>query len=571
MMAVLVPAAHGEWSHQDLVLQPGWNAVYLTVDPEPSEPAAVFANAPVKSVWTWNKRFKSSQFLRDPNTLLPEEEEWLTWFPTGSFNEFLSTLFAVQGGKAYLIEIDGSTPVSLRIKGKVRTDQMEWLSDSFNLVGFNVDPQQPPTFESFFSPAKELRGEKMYRLNAEGNWEEIADKANTRVDAGKAYLIHCRGTSSYSGPLFVKTEIPGGLKYDLDIRDQRLILKNETDLPKTVTISLLPTERVAEAGSVPLAGEVSLYYKRLLAWHKIDEPLSVTVKPNSEGSLDLAVKRGEMATPANEKALFENTLVVKDGEGSLLRLPVTARKTLDDAGLYVGLVKLDAVSEVIASTSTPTETPSEFRFRIIVHKDDAGTPKVSLLQHVTVMQVQESEAPDPSNPGGTITVPSRYVLLTDDALIPQYEGVSLRDGEIVGRRITAPVFGFDAPVTLTPNLNDGNIFEAQITMPYDDPLNPFLHRYHPDHNNLNENYEPFRDSGGVDVSEGVESFTFTRTIRLTFTPEDPENLGEIAWGYDLVGGTYEETISGVHKRDIKVKGTFRLNRVSTIAKLNDQI
>jgi len=40
------------------------------------------------------------------------------------------------------------------------------------------------------------------------------------------------------------------------------------------------------------------------------------------------------------------------------------------------------------------------------------------------------------------------------------------------------------------------------------------------------------------------------------------------FGYNEMGGNYQETITGIHKSAIYVSGTFRLTRVSLIAELN---
>lgn len=572
MAAGTGPLMHAGWASQEITLEPGWNAVYLSVQPAPKSCDEVFQDIPVKSVWTWNRRFSPVQFVRDPNTLVPEEEEWLTWFPADSYQAFLSTFHALTGGKGYLIELDSESPVTLTLSGTAVTAGTDWLSDSFNLVGFEVDPNNTPTFARFFAPAKELAGQQAYRLDREGRWERIEDWEDERIQPGEAYLVYCDGPSTYRGPVAVHTEMPGGLRFGLEVTQQKLFLENTTDTAKTLRLSLAPTERALSEGGGPSAGEVALYYKRTLAWRPMEDPLSVTLEPDSKGVIELAVRRAEMPTPSSEDAVFANTLEISDGAGSLLRVPVSARKAIDDAGLYVGLAVLDAVSEAGALDSvTPKPTPSEFRFRLIVHKDDQDPPQVHLLQHVTVMQVQPSEVPDPDDPDNTIVVPGRYVLLADDALVAGYEGVSLRDNEIVGRRISSPVFGFDDPVDLVQDADNPALYTGVIVMTYDDPKNPFLHRYHPDHNNLNELYAPFENASGDDVSENVESYTFTRTVKLTFTADDPERLGEISWGYDLIGGIYEETISGLHKRDIHLKGTFRLNRVSSVARLNDEL
>ena len=96
------------------------------------------------------------------------------------------------------------------------------------------------------------------------------------------------------------------------------------------------------------------------------------------------------------------------------------------------------------------------------------------------------------------------------------------------------------------------------------PLNPFKHKYHPDHDNLDERFE---DS----LPEGIESFTITRHMSLQFQDEDPEGLQPAGFGDRITGGTFHEVIEGVHRSPIHVAGTFRLSRVTEVAVLNDEL
>jgi hypothetical protein len=100
-----------------------------------------------------------------------------------------------------------------------------------------------------------------------------------------------------------------------------------------------------------------------------------------------------------------------------------------------------------------------------------------------------------------------------------------------------------------------------VGLDYDHPLNPFKHIYHPDHNNLDERFEQ-------KLAEGKESFSVTRSLSLEFTATDPAGLNPPGWGETELGGTYRETITGVHRSAIQVSGNFRLVRVSPAAAVN---
>jgi len=92
-------------------------------------------------------------------------------------------------------------------------------------------------------------------------------------------------------------------------------------------------------------------------------------------------------------------------------------------------------------------------------------------------------------------------------------------------------------------------------------LNPFVHRYHPDHDNLDARFEQ-------QLPEGRESFSVTRQVTLEFTGIDPLGLNPPGWGSSELGGNYRETIHGLHRNDLRIAGTFRLVRITTAANLN---
>jgi hypothetical protein len=132
-------------------------------------------------------------------------------------------------------------------------------------------------------------------------------------------------------------------------------------------------------------------------------------------------------------------------------------------------------------------------------------------------------------------------------------------GESIGRRLSSAAFGFRQPVLLAGAFGGTNT--GTITLGYDDPLNPFKHRYHPDHDNLDERFE-------TKLPEGRESFNVVRAVTLEFGAVDPLGVHPPGWGNTELGGTYRETISGLHRQPIQISGAFRLVRASRTAQLN---
>lgn len=99
-----------------------------------------------------------------------------------------------------------------------------------------------------------------------------------------------------------------------------------------------------------------------------------------------------------------------------------------------------------------------------------------------------------------------------------------------------------------------------ITVGHDAPTNPFVHTYHPNHDNLDARFENA-------LPAGQESYTITRRITLDFEPS-LTGVNDPAFGSTLLGGNYIEEISGVHKNPILVQGTFLIRRLSDIDVLN---
>src|SRR6187399_3282524 len=124
---------------QTIVLQPGWNSVFLEVRPEPNDAETVFGGLPLASAWTWNPSGPKVEFVDDPTERLAPSAQWLGYFPRPRPESILTNLFAVQANRAYLIKIDGNLPVTWTVKGSPEVQSYRWSPDGFNLVGFPVD------------------------------------------------------------------------------------------------------------------------------------------------------------------------------------------------------------------------------------------------------------------------------------------------------------------------------------------------------------------------------------------------------------------------------------------------
>jgi hypothetical protein len=185
------------------------------------------------------------------------------------------------------------------------------------------------------------------------------------------------------------------------------------------------------------------------------------------------------------------------------------------------------------------DVPAPFPLRLIVHRGDNGITK--LLQHVFV---------------GPDAVTSNSIITLEESKL--HAGMLSR-----ARRITA---------VHLPISNDGwqlkgefsglGIMNAVLNDGFDNiASNPFLHSYHPDHDNLDALFQPI-------TKPGVESYDIKRQITLAFTPPG-DDFASRTVGSSRLQGTYLENIvlkgSDSQTRTIVTKGDFLLTRVSSIA------
>jgi len=449
---LIAAPAWSEWGVQRIELQPGWNAVFLQVQPYENRCDEVFEGVPVESIWMWNKRFDSVQFVQDPKNLVPEDPDWLTWFAPDHPSAFLSDLHAVFSGRSYLVKLGGREPVTVELEGRMEVRKLHWIQNSFNFVGFHVNNEKAPTFQEFLGSDKALSGLKIYRTLPNGENKAVQNPTTDRLREGEAYWIYADGPTQFGGPLKVNTRDNNGLVFGDVVREHTLRLSNESKVPRKVTVRLLPSERPQKSAKSmsDLAGPVALSYRRLVSWADLSGPLTFTLEPGREQALQLAVRRAAMQQSPDPTAKYESVLEVTDNRGSRFLVPVSADGGVNYTGIWAGTVTLNAVSEAgnAADRVTTTPTADPFIFRIILHVGEDGA--VHLLQRVSLMQVQAVFGPSADDPNvQEVVTPARYVAITDEALLPQFEGISIRDGQLVGRRISAPAFSFTGPQPLT--------------------------------------------------------------------------------------------------------------------------
>ena len=553
-VAVLISATSRAQTHtQSFELRPGWNAVWLEVDPPRRDPAEVFAGLPLHGVWTWADRVSATDFIQNPGDAGWNRAQWLSFFPKDSPESVLSNLRSVLPQRAYLVRLAGTQPVRWSVAGRPTLRPPNWTPDTYNLRGFPVDPSAPPSFRSFFRPspahyeAGTDRLEKIFALGTDGTWSEVAPEAT--MQRGVAYWVHTRGASDYVAPFHL--ELNTGDVVDFDATDRRVVLdlRNRLVLGKGIRIehrvtndSHLVLVQSALSGSTNLSKPLGIHTQLVSAatTHRLTVGLDRSRLPASP-------------TASTASALHTSLLAISDGEGTLFNVGTRAFGSAapDLVGLWMGTASITNVVSVpdAGNTNASGAVPLAFPLRVLLHVDSAG--QVSLLRDVTLLYTAADPTATPAASPATslATLPTR--LITDPAILASLPPLDIRAGRITGRRLTAPHFDFalgagQFQLNLTGTLAIGNQVHGIANIPSDLPTNPFLHRYHPDH--------------GTN-----QAYAITREITIAFdAPVDiaPGDAG------DALGGTYSEVLTGLHKQPLTTSGSLALRRISKVGTLN---
>ena len=188
---------------------------------------------------------------------------------------------------------------------------------------------------------------------------------------------------------------------------------------------------------------------------------------------------------------------------------------------------------------TGTSTARSFPLRTLLHVNDRGTSR--LLSQVFLGQLDAA-------PDYAIGLCSLESLLKQDA-------------KANAQRMVAAHMPPKQVIVGSGSVGSGSATYT-ITVPYNDATNPFVHKYHPDHDNKNPRFDSITLPHGVSattakMSDGVEAPAITRVCTFTFT----------ASGGSVMSGTYSEILTGVHRKPIQLTGTFELRRASEIGTL----
>lgn len=245
-------------------LNSGWNAIYLSVDPLNSDPAAVFSDSSIDVVASFRASGSFGQFSTDLTVDKLRLLGWGIWYAPARDDSFLSTLWAIHGQTPYLVH--ATEAGSFAVRGAAMAAQRTWRSNAFNLVGFAVDPAAPPRFDQFFSASPAHRNQPIYRM-VDGIWVRVQNPNATLMRSGEAFWVYCDGASDFSGPLAISGIEHGGLS--LQSLEKDLVLRNDAPYPLSSVL-----EQVVEGeNTVPLAVMVQVVGEKSQRVQSIPVPM----------------------------------------------------------------------------------------------------------------------------------------------------------------------------------------------------------------------------------------------------------------------------------------------------------
>ncbi len=625
-----VPAAT---QTQTLNLAVGWNAIWLEVEPTDTNGRRLSVDQVFQSadftIDVVARPFDpvgTAEFVANPSDTF-NQPAWLVWYanPVAGGND----VFPVTGNQAYLLHVassqsnqDGNPAGSLVVGGAVRFFQPTWTPGAFNLLGFPV--LGALTFADYLSslspknPSASGDGTipTVQRLDpTTGGWLPV--DLQQPITAGQAYWVWAPfslKTSRYGGPVSVLPDGTSRLDFGpgpgaIEVPDPASTSNGKLLLtPKEITLSNIdPSIEASITLSKVSPDDDDL---RLFALRPDPATLDWRILPGTGGNpvtswnagalpaetsrtLTLGADRNWTEGAGDRENLYQ--LLVSLPSGSYyLWLPVVARRTdltlVPDsgdgspnaayAGLWVGRVVLDTVTSLAESGAPARPTTSTVPLQVLIHFDGTNAP--TLLSHVMFLQTKSA---DPS-------VPPTPILLVDESKIPFFEGVAMRGGRRVGRRLetvaydlprkmdpttqsalatqqglttaaaitsyvngqterppaleeayhlTWPLAGTLAPgrTLRTPSTTAGDAADLPLTLDPFHRSNPFTHAFHPRH------------GAGYPVS---------RAIAITFENSSDDGL---------LRGTYTELLSGLvaSARPLSLSGKITLQRASTLANL----
>lgn len=606
---VLASRVSAQWTTQSFQLAAGWNAVFLHEDvPQVSLDDAIGSDLsnPIVEIWQWLPTTGASQFLSDPATPVGTNSQWLSWNRNGAPGSGLQHLSA---NAAYLVRT--STDYRWNVTGRVVAPHYVWTGSGLNFVGFPTPSNAPPTFDVFLSPVPD------FAVNADifaypggplgpGNPIQILDQTSQPVTRGQAFWLRAPQFNSYYGAVSVELGSAGGINFGSDLGQYSFRLINHTHSNLNVTLSVLPSQ-IAPPGQTPIAGLAPLLLRGPVnptnltySFNTFSSNVVLTLPPSGSSGSDFEVVLGlnrSAMSAFNPGDLVAGIIRVMDDLGySQIDVPVTAAAG-STAGLWVGTALVSQVqqylTQYVMASDLPTLTNVLSQLNLsntatvsyIIDPDTSRVVRQTLVGSALTVDYLTRDASSTN-----LSVASPYSL----RLIMHYDGgtnvtlmqrvylgldpssnqvVALRQSLLdpaqlsTAHRISSVHFPWSPEanntgwISQSGSLREGGSLLFSVPLRADNAAsNPFIHTYHPDHDNLDAQFQN-------PASAGSESYDILRQISMQVNPPG-NDFNALTSRATKLSGNYHETITVTgapsQSRSFDIGGAFSLNRISPI-------
>ena len=573
---VLLPClAHAMWDTQVLNLQKGCNAVILRVTPADTLCSEVFRGCDLKDVTWWNRD------RRDDGSGIVPTAEMLIWYPEATGNGGASTFNRVLGGHTYLIHANAACTLTV-VGVPAKANSTVWFGEP-NLTGLNLPSETGQVYFSdyFAGLVGHLAGDSVAVVAANGNSSVWPASTPIRAaDEAVWFTPTGSGKADYMGPLHVSVDTAeNAVKFTSNVETRRITVKNATKIDRVVTFRLVDSA-TPPAGQGTKVGAAALMREEI-DWtagypKRVFRPCDFNFSTNlaAGATFDVAFRPDLDKMPPVVDGAYMAILEVSDAGttlGNVTPVGGTCRHRIgiscdamlaaakDPAGLWVGTVAVTGVNRARLLTSAASDWDSEkiepvnepFSFRLLVHVDGDGVAR--LLKEVFV--ATESD------------VDSEPTLIVSRAEAIAWRGAH-PNAKI--RRVSSANFpNFGQPKEFVgTDFAHGGTLKATVRQEHNDKTNPFVHAYHPQHDNvwfynkeMREYDSDVRTVAETDGTGTYESWPVAREITLAFAESDPAGAN-YDWNRTVTGGTYREKVTALTKTPILVEGAFRLNKVA---------
>ncbi len=620
----LAPTVSAQWITQTNSLRPGWNAVYLHVDPSHTNINGLVGVAdPIEEIWLWNADLPPSQALVEPQSPVPGSQ-WSTWTRALGLGSELQTL---RGNVAMLVRVsEVSAGFEWRVKGRPVAPSFRWTLSGLNLVGFPAANNPAPFYDVFLGQDAQAinwgQDAEIFRYQGGslGTTNPIVVPAIsyrlTQVRRDQAYWIRTGDLyNQYFGPFQVSGPGPNGLRFGDTIGSYRLVLKNVAKTNVTVTLRQVasetpPTGQPAAVGTLlPLLVRGSVNTTNLTFGYSNLGPAGVSWTLTPKGSIGsevevvIGVNRSQLTGAPG--SLYAGVLRFTDSFG-LTRIDLAASATSPSrTGLWVGNASVEYVSQYLKPyakaesqsafeallarlqlTQGPRGSTTAYHYewdpvsgRILVSGGPDRRAGSYLLDGPIKLDSGGVARPYPlrlivHNTGSSAALLQRaYVGLsqaTSNQVVATREEALLGSQLASARRISCthlPSSDGNTPWLFNGAMQEGTTISTTVELAHNDQAsNPFLHTFHPDHDNLDAQFEN-------ELPAGFESYGVRRVVSLQFTPPE-DNFDSLTRSSGTMGGNYAETMTFTHwfgnAKQFNVLGRFTLRRVTDIPTLTQQ-